>query len=343
MYIDRIKTKNKKAVIRKRIMPYIQRLKGQDYVEGVVLLGGLSNTPNRNFMDKFSDVDMAIFIKGSRSQFNGIDKLPDFEFHIPLDHELLEVNVHQQFMEDEKEAFWDEGKKEAYTYTSEIIYDESGRVKELIDHKVAFDEKYRSLRLSIILSQYYWLVNINPLRQVERGYILNGMDLLNTGLDLLIEGIYLYNRRYRPHPKWRIEIAKDLAWTPTDFVENLKDAFTVSAINQKEILRRREVLTSMFSKLEAKVKEDKLFGELSPYEYACLYGYEDRQIAESSYVVRHFGNLLEKLDQEEIVLLNGLANEYFLQNKKDLYLMKETDLPGEYRKLIDKIGRTDHA
>lgn len=337
MYIDRIKTENIKENIRNRVLPYIERLKKLEFVEGIVLLGGLSNTKSRNFMDKFSDVDMAIFISGSRSGFNSFNMLPDFEFHIPFNNTLLEVNVHQQFIEDEKNLSWDEGKKEAYSYTSEIFFDRKGYVKLLISEKVKFDDTYRCSRLSIILSQYYWLVNINPLRQVERGYLLNSMDLLNTGLDLLIEGVYLYNRRYRPHPKWRIEVAKDLSWIPSDFEKSLYKSYITSSIDSNEILRRREVLNKMFSELEYQVLKDKLFGGLSPYEYACLYGYSDRQISTKSYANRNFIKIISHLSSEENKIFNGLVNEYFLHSMEDIYSLDIENLQKEYKVLIHKI------
>lgn len=337
MYINRIKTENLKSSIRQRIVPYMNRLKELDFVEGIVLLGGLANTDSRNFMDKFSDVDMAIFIQGHKFEFTKFELLPDFEFHVPFEGRLLEINVHQQFCEDEKAVDWDEGKKEAYTYTSEIIFDRNGEVKQLIDTHTGFNEEYRCSRLSIILSQYYWLVNINPLRQIERGYLFNAMDLLNTGLDLLIEGIYLYNRRYRPHPKWRIEIAKDLPWLPTEFEFHLHESFIINKFDEDNVLRRRAHLDSMFSELEKQVLHDNIFNNLTPYEYACLYGYVDRQIAMGSYASRNFDAVLKALNDEELTLFNGLVNEYRMRTYDDLLSIGESDIPLEYKKLITKI------
>lgn len=338
MYINRIKTINLKTEIRTRVMPYIQRLSKQEYVEGMVLLGGLSNTSNRDFMDKFSDVDMSIFIDGSRTKFTSFNQLPDFEFHIPYQGEMLEINVHQQFIEDEINKEWDESKKEAYSYTSEIVIDRHGKIADLIASKTAFNDEYRRRRLSIILSQYYWLVNINPLRQVERGYCLNGMDLLNTGIDLLLEGIYLYNRRYRPHPKWRVEIAFDLEWTPDNMKELLTESFQTEAFNKETILRRKNSLGKMFVQLEKKVTSEGLFGALSPYKFACLYAYPDRQMSERS----HADILLEQLPEgtfngTEVVLFRGLVNEYFINNLQELEIQQE--MPEVYAKLIEKLRR----
>lgn len=340
MYIERIKTVNIKNEIRNRIMPYVYKLTSLSFIEGVVLLGGISNTPSRNFMDKFSDVDMSIFIEGSRKNFVFWNELPDFEFHIPFGSRMLEVNVHQQFVDDEYANVWNEDKKEAYAYTCEIIYDKYGKVFDLISEKTKFDEEYRKKRLSIILSQYLWLVNINPLRQIERGYKFNAMDLLNTGVDLFIEGLYLYNRRYRPHPKWRMEVVRDLEWVPENFETLITNSFLIECMTSKAIKKRRDALSNLFAQLEKKILKENIFNSYSAYEFACRYAYEDRQISINDKLQRIFkSNQIDKfnLSFNECILLHGLLNEYMISSYDTLLQIDSSGLPTEYTNLLEKI------
>lgn len=341
MYINRIRTQNIKPLIVNRIRPYIDRLMSLDFVEGIVLLGGLSDSDSKNFMDKFSDVDMAIFIHGHKSDFHDFEKLPDFDFHIPFESRTLKINVHQQFCEDEKSTVWDEGKKEVYTNTSELIFDKNGEVRRIIESHISFDENYRCSRLSIILSQYYWVKNIN--RQVERGFLLNAMYMINYGIDLFIEGLYIYNRRYRPHPKWRIEIAKDLPWLPKDFEYHLQKAFLVNDIDELCIFERNNHLCILFSELENRIISDGIFNGLKPHDYACLYGYADRQIAEGNMASRNFSHLLSLLDERERNLFNGLVNEHLLNTYDELIDMESDSIPIEYKDIISKITNRNNS
>ena len=108
------KTVNIKPHIEDLAYDFVERLKGKKEVEGVVLLGGLGV---RNFLDKHSDVDIAVFVDYKECELKILPTwLPRFDFHVKLpkpvdDIEDIEFNVHQQILSAEREHEWDEGKK----------------------------------------------------------------------------------------------------------------------------------------------------------------------------------------------------------------------------------------
>ena len=94
------KTVNIKPHIEDLAYDFVERLKGKKEVEGVVLLGGLGV---RNFLDKHSDVDIAVFVDYKECELKILPTwLPRFDFHVKLpkpvdDIEDIEFNVHNKF------------------------------------------------------------------------------------------------------------------------------------------------------------------------------------------------------------------------------------------------------
>ena len=135
-----MKTKNIKKEIKKDIEPFLKKLKKQDYVIGIVLLGGVGK---RGFIDEFSDIDLTIFTLKKDAL-----KLPlPFEFHHQINKRILEFNIHQQILENEERAkSWDESKIEAYS-RGKIFYDPTGRIRKLIENKTKFNKEKAFNRL----------------------------------------------------------------------------------------------------------------------------------------------------------------------------------------------------
>ena len=139
--IPEIKTKNIKPIIRKRIEEITEKLKSKPEVEGIVYLGGLANTEYKDFIDEFSDIDIGIFLNVNRK--NIPNWLQPFSFYIPVEKQngeeiIMEINMHQQILDEEEKNDWPDTKKEAYGYASEIVFDRNGKIKELIDRKTTF-------------------------------------------------------------------------------------------------------------------------------------------------------------------------------------------------------------
>lgn len=232
------KTTNIKPEIEEIIKPFLERLKNRNEVIGVVLLGGLGK---RNFLDEYSDLDIAVFItKEDKAKF----PLP-FEFHYKYQDRLLEFNIHQLVIEDELEGQkWSTGKIEAYI-NGKIIYDTNEKIKKLIAEKAVFDEEMAFNRLVWIIQQYKWRGQIHALRAYKRGYPEAAHDILNNCAEILLEAVYLLNKQYVPHKKWALVFFAKL---PNNFslLNKFKLALLVKDFSQKEIERRIKILNDIY-------------------------------------------------------------------------------------------------
>lgn len=255
-------TENKVDELREWVWPLVQRLSTFPEVEGVVLLAGVAKRPYRAFADIYSDVDLAVFLNkpivpnGTELKPFVLDHqdqlpswLPDYQFFVPLPSGgEREVNIHQLLYSYEcrEDVEWPESKKETYAYTSDIVYDREGRVRQLIATRTRYDFKARDERLAWLAVQVPWSGWRNPQRQLRRGLIMTAHDLVNEAVDLVVEGLFLLNSRYRPHCKWRLIIAEELPWKPPRFTDHIREAMLILSLDQADVERRMAAVQELW-------------------------------------------------------------------------------------------------
>ena len=276
-------TQNAASEIREWILPFVNRLSSHSEIEGVVLLSGVAEQTYRRFADLYSDVDMAVFLNspvvpdgvaGKAFALAHQEKLPlwlpDYYFPVPLSSTTeRRINMGQHFLtyESREDVEWSEGVKEAFAYTSEIVYDREGDVRRLIDSKIRYDEGKRNRRLVELSVRIPFCTLINPERQVARGFVETAHDILNEGVDLVVEDLFLLNRRFRPHRKWRLIIAEDLPWKPDGWSKSIRDAMIVLEMSGDDVKRRMTALDGLATQL---VKRSIDEGAVPPDCLHCL-------------------------------------------------------------------------
>jgi len=246
--------RNKVDELREWVMPLVNRLSSFPEVEGVAILSGTAKQSCRPVADSHSDVDLALFLNTPMVPENADLKrfttsnqtvlpqwLPDYEFIVPVGQEVgREVNIHQLLYsyESRDDVEWPEAKKEAYAYTSDVVFDRVGRIQRLIQQKTRYDFSARNARFTRLAVQVRYSGWENPRKQLKRGLTAPAHDLVNEAVDLLVEALYLLNNRYRPHRKWRLMIARELAWKPAEFVKKIDEAMLVLAFDEADVQRR---------------------------------------------------------------------------------------------------------
>lgn len=188
-----MRTRNIKIDLEPIVMDFVKRISLRPEVLGIVLLGGMGK---RNFMDKYSDVDISVFV----SSKSNILPLP-FEFHHKEGEHILEFNIRQLILADEINDEWSTGKKEAYL-NGLVVCDKTNSIEDLIKAKCTFDNATTYDRLIWLFNQYRWRGQIHSVRTYHRGDIASAHYLLNNSLQILVEILFLLNKRYLPHPKW---------------------------------------------------------------------------------------------------------------------------------------------
>lgn len=347
--LTNVQTENIQHIVRERIVDFIERLKTFPEVEGIVCLGGMVNTGYRDFLDKYSDIDISIFLNCDREHLP--DWLPNFAWEIPVEFpngnkQLMEVNLYQQIIDEEEQCEWDDAKKEAYAYSSEVVFDRNNRVQNLIDKKTPMTPEYRKTLLAHILARIDWNIIENPLREMERGFMQDGHILLNQGVENLIDLIYTYNGKYKPHSKWAMAMTDLLQDVPNNFKERLSEAIKIEEVTAKDLYRRRKVLLELVGEIEKKIRNEELFDKDIDYEgyfyYESAHWPNDRQIkvktkADEILEDARFTNL-SKLEKK---VLRGLISEYFITDIKQIQNIKtDYDL---YNKIIQKIKESENS
>ncbi len=253
------KTKNINKDIKKDISAFLKRLEACDYIEGIVLLGGLGK---RNFSDKFSDIDISLFYNKK------IDKnkhLP-FEFHYKITDRTYEFNIRELYYQEELKMKWDESKKEAYA-NGIVILDKKERIQKLINQKTKYSTNNDIERLIYIMQQYIWRGQIHTIRSYHRGYPEGAHLLLNECIELLLEAIYIINEQYQSHLKWRFSNLIEMDILPKDALKNFRNGFLIKNHSIKDIQRRIKSLNKIYYPLKELIEERYPNFPKNPYVY----------------------------------------------------------------------------
>ena len=233
-YIQRIAGRNIWKDARPVILKLVHDYAARPETIGIVILGGLADRDRRRFVDQHSDLDLAIFLSLPGAHDYNCPKqfvrensaaipswLPPFQFFVDVGGTAMEVNCHQLIMEIETRPnrTWPASKQEAYLDTGEIVFDRDGSVERLIRAKCFPTPAAEDV--IVLASQLPWHGWINPTRQLDRGFPINGRMLLNQAIEILLKLVFAANRRHWPHLKWQYEMARDLTWLPSQFEDRL--------------------------------------------------------------------------------------------------------------------------
>lgn len=263
-YLKRIKTTNINNDINRVMDFFFERLKSKKEIRGIIKLGGLAA---RNFSDIHSDIDASILVDGPAQW------LPQFEFYVPAPYKgipFFEINVHQNTIEREFDREWEEAKKEAYE-EGEIIFQRDRRVHELIARKVRFDHEAgekRKRHLMTAVTRYR--PSLNP---------VNDHLALNKMLNQLMEIVYLSNREFRPHKKWRFEKIRYAPRLPEDFESLIQEALLVKGLNTEDAARRRDALVKILDFYASAIPEPGQAAVTQPGNKNAVYSeYQQKQM-----------------------------------------------------------------
>ena len=297
-------------------------------VEGIVFLGGLGK---RQFIDKYSDLDIGVFLNSSYD----LRFLPMFEFHVKYKGKFYEFNIHQQLYEEVKNVEWTFPKKEAYLGCS-IVYDKFGRIEPLIKTKVNIDLIKIYDRLNWIISQYHWRVQTHSISMLKREMYDSAHFIINNGINILVEGIYLLNNEYMPHKKWQLIKLRELHILPKS-IKNLEDAILVKEYSSKDILRRIKKLDRIFIDLKDLVSKKYNSFPKDSYKFSIKY-LDEKQIQKKSDTEKFALRFKNDLSEEEFKELNGFINLNLITNKEELIEKIKKDKTFLQRSLKKKIN-----
>jgi len=251
----KLKGKNQIKEFRKVAEELVSKIVLFEGVGGIVFIGGLV----RGFTDKFSDVDIIVFlIRKDEHLKRKISSLgSDEQRRLGID---IDLEVH--FLEDFKRWKWDEVDKWEFS-RAKIVFDPRGEVEKVFSEKLRVPKDFWVKRIVICGEYLKWYCC--PLKKdvgtvaecwVERGDLVSAHYCLDYAVELLIRVAYALNREFLPAPKWRIFYSYGLKWLPENYRKLVGEALLVKSFSVKDFRRRLEVIRRLWCGMLPKVKEE---------------------------------------------------------------------------------------
>jgi hypothetical protein len=297
-YVD-LATENLYEPYRKAIRDLTNRLAKYPEVTGLVLLGGLAEGGRREFLDRFSDFDMSVFVSVdlpaevlalpyhemiTHAQPLLPKWLPNFKFMVPrgaLPFDWpIEINIHQQLLEYEElpHVSWDFSKCDAYDNTSEILHDPTGRVTALLRTKIEQARPELTNHLYRLLSSGRVVMEIMVRQCIDRGVFHVAHDMMNSVLQDVMVGWFAVNDRFPPVSKWRVISLRSLPWTPAHATERYRELLLVKAHDEADVRRRMTGILLMLDEIQQQCARARPDWPADPYVTAVHDTFVDRQL-----------------------------------------------------------------
>jgi predicted nucleotidyltransferase len=232
----------------------VSQLMGHDSVVGVLFTGGIA----RGFADKYSDVDVHVFISEEDASVHEQVKAITSEIEDRQGFETdIEVHVFDSFMEQEWNEYlrWD-------LSNSKIAFDRQGMLSSLLAERLKMNEeewKLRVARAMIYLSWYSFPERSDIPSMIDlwddRGDPASAQYAVSYALELIVEILYALNRSYLPAPKWRLHYIKNLEWVPEGFWIGLEEGMLIREISVEDARRRASSLLSIWKDLLVQIQK----------------------------------------------------------------------------------------
>jgi predicted nucleotidyltransferase len=242
---------NKEETIFKK---YFGELKRDESIIGIALTGSYAREDN----DKYSDVDYIIFSNKRPMEA----KLREGKFlyeKIIFDSRVTELNSLKQ-------SDWSRDMHFAYL-NCKIIYDKDGSVRSFLDKKryqwecgLTREISLTLVNMSVIFkfSDNWKGLNADShyFKFLERDDIVSAHRVLNIGFELMLDLLYLINRRPIPDIKNKTRLLFDLAWIPEEINFILAESILVLEKSVVDCERRYELMMECIGILKRYIDEN---------------------------------------------------------------------------------------
>ncbi|MEM3551607.1 MAG: hypothetical protein QXV01_11025 [Candidatus Bathyarchaeia archaeon] len=251
----KLKGENRIESFRQIAQNLVSKIRSFDGVCGVVLLGGLV----RGFVDRFSDLDIVVFI--GRSD----ELLRRRIYNVGLGEAKasgVDVDLEIHFIEDFRRWRFDEADRWEFS-RAEIVFDPEGEVKRMLGEKLRVSDGFWVKRI-VVCGEYLKWYCCPPKEEVgsvsecwvERGDLASAHYCLNYAVELLIRVVYALNREFLPAPKWRLYHSYSLKWLPKNYKRFIKEAMRTEEFSFKEFERRLMAVRALWREIMPKIERE---------------------------------------------------------------------------------------
>jgi predicted nucleotidyltransferase len=251
----KLKGENRIRKFRRVAEGLVSKISSFEGVTGIVFIGGLV----RGFADRFSDVDIIVFLSRRDEQLR--KKIRDLgvgeQKRLGID---LDLEVH--FLDDFRRWKWDEVDKWEFS-RAEIVFDPKGEVKKVFREKLRVPEDFWIKRIAVCAEYLKWYAcppkkDVGTVAEswIERGDFVAAHYCLNYAADLLVRIVFALNKEFLPAPKWRIFYSYGLRWLPENYERLLGEAMLVKSFSVKDFNQRLGAVRELWCGLLPKIREE---------------------------------------------------------------------------------------
>lgn len=233
------------------------RLIQNENVSGICFLGGVGL---RKKADRFSDIDIAVFIKDKRHGHF----LPPFSFAVKYKDKLVEFNVSQHALNDPQNLVWDEARIAAYQ-NAYLYFDRNGAVEKLLGNSV-YQASTNISEIVYDLNQAWWKGIYHSFAMIKRSDPIAANLLLNEALLLTIHTTNMLNGKHKIHTKW---VASEL-YSSADNASNIRlieESIRLPDMSEQSFFQRRSSFAKLYRSTLKKAREQLPHFPHSPYKY----------------------------------------------------------------------------
>ena len=254
------------ATLRKRqeLAAFVEHvLAPEPAVQAVIAIGSVANGRAR----PDSDIDALVFFDPydetvvpaeftwcpADGSFHSIFEELEAEDAIQLDFDRLDL---VQWADPAYE--WPEGRR-AELAAGWLAFDRSGQVGKLIAERTAYTDEVRVARLDEAITWLDQHLSDNrPRRNWESLGPAIAHDRLQAAYEYLVQGLFAYNRRWRPWRNRQASVLLSLAWLPERFAERVLPALNAPSLDEAGYQARVDALRGLLYDLLDRLVADGL-------------------------------------------------------------------------------------
>jgi predicted nucleotidyltransferase len=267
---------------RRELTAFVERvLSPEPAVQAVIAIGSVANGRAR----PDSDIDAIMFLDPYDAYIVPAEfkwRPADGSFHSIFEH--LKDAIQLDFFRLNLARWadpayqWPEGRR-AELAAGWPVFDRSGRASALIAERTAYTDEVRVARLDEAIN---WLdqhlADDCPRRNWESLGPAIAHDRLQAAYEYLVQGLFAYNRRWRPWRNRQASALLSLDWLPKRFVDRVLPALNAPSLDEAGYRARVDALRSLVEDLTARLVADGVYGS-DPTTEAFIRGHQEPGLA----------------------------------------------------------------
>jgi len=233
----------------------VSRISACEGVCGILYHGGLV----RGFADRFSDLDITVFLDGNDKELQRAIR------SIELEEEKrsgLETDMMIHDLEDSRKKRWNEIERREFS-KAKIVFDPEGQIEELLSEKLSVSRDFWVNRIATLTEYLKWYCCPSEEGEgtiteawVERGDLVAAHHCVSYGLEVILEMVFSLKQEFFPSVKWRLFDSYGLKWLPDDYRHLVQETMVVRSFSKADLDRRLNAVRQLWNRVLPKAEKE---------------------------------------------------------------------------------------